>query len=171
MLSEVWTWVAGSSTADQLTTDEAPGARRSPSLIASSFDNMLYLLGGYGYTTSSEDRLSGLWKFNPLNSTFSFLKGDSTSLSYGNCSSLGHFAAGLFPPAGTARYSGFDSEGNLYFGGGWGQTCSGSVGYIGMLWKLTIPSLTFGWVAGSSLVNAAFTRLKCWRNLGFQSGL
>ena len=96
--------------------------------------------------------------------------GDSTSRNpklVGIYGTQGQSAASNFPGARYHSVSWQDASGNYWLMGGQGYDAKGNFGYLNDLWKYTVVSRQWVWVAGSSAINA----LGIYGTQGTPSGL
>jgi N-acetylneuraminic acid mutarotase len=157
-----WTWVAGSSSANQLTvpgtqgtpaSTSAPGARSDPSGWVDA-SGVLWLFGGLGIdSTGSLGELNDLWKFDGSNWTW--VKGVTTKGASGTYGTQGTAASANIPGARHFTTTWKDSSGVFWLFGGYGRDASGNIGYLNDLWKFNGTDWTY--VFGSSARNASGT--------------
>src|SRR5690349_11380788 len=114
-------------------TSNKPGAR---DFSATWKDNngQLWLFGGYGYDTNNPGYLNDLWKFNPSNNQWTWVKGDNSIEQYARYGTQGTAHANNKPGANYASISWTDNNGNLWLFGGFGYT-DGDFGFLNDLWK------------------------------------
>lgn len=156
-----WTWVKGSNTSNQPgiygtqgVADPAnnPGARRGAASWTDAAGN-LWVFGGWGYAASGiPDWLNDLWKFDPVSSNWTWMKGSNAAGAHGI-----YGTQGVADPAGSPggrQYAAFwtDNAGNLWLYGGEGYTAS-YWGDLNDLWKYDVNSDNWTWVKGSSTHN------------------
>ncbi len=136
-------------------TTNTPGSRYGG---ATWMDNNgdLWLFGGYGVGTSTisgSGNLQDLWKYDPINSTWMWVKGANSVGQFGNYIMMGAPSATYSPGPRYGAASWVDNSGNLWLFGGYGQTGSLTLGYLNDLWKFDIVNSTWTWVSGSSVPN------------------
>jgi N-acetylneuraminic acid mutarotase len=154
----MWTWVSGSKTANQIgsygtegvaAAGNRPGARGwFVSWIDSSGN--LWIFGGNGYDSAgTNDYLNDLWKYDGTNWTW--VSGSNTVDQKGTYGTEGVAAVGNVPGAREGSVSWTDSSGNLWLFGGWGYDSAGIHSYLNDLWKYNGTNWT--WVSGSNTVD------------------
>jgi len=149
-----WTWMKGDSTVGSLGVygslgvphpDNKPPARnRSNSWVDASGN--FWLFGGFGYSASSNGRLNDLWKYNPVNNEWVWVKGDNTinnSVVYGT---QGVFAVANKPGGRGAASSWADNSGNLWLFGGIEHR--GNLVELSDLWKYDTLLNQWAWIKG-----------------------
>ena len=146
-----WTWVSGSSSTDQATTSDTPGARYG-SCSWTDPDGNLWLFGGKGYYTSGTyGDLNDLWRYNPSSGVWTFISGDD-SVNQSGVYGIQNTADELnIPGAREYSISWIDSSGNLWLFGGYGYDASGHLGYLNDLWKFDGTNWT--WISGYNARN------------------
>jgi len=161
-ITENWTWVSGSSTADAVAvygsqgvpaTTNVPGAR----FYAVSWidkNDKLWLFGGDGVGSNNVSGfLDDLWEFDPVAKTWTWVSGNSASDTPGVYGTLGEPSTGNVPGARYFSVSWIDSGGNLWLFGGEGWDSTGFYGQLNDLWEFNPTTLTWTWVGGASSVN------------------
>ncbi len=171
-VSEEWTWVAGSDTADRRSTSgpqgtadtaNTPGARRYATTWTDSAGN-LWLFGGQrGFgTATTVYKYNDLWKFDPVNEAWTWVSGD-TMATHNDGSEGGHSVYGTLLVADTNNHPGARSgavgypgpDGYFWLFGGSGAGSSGTGGYLNDLWLYNYVTNEWTWVHGDSTPAAA----------------
>jgi N-acetylneuraminic acid mutarotase len=156
------TWMKGDNTINQVgvygiqgtsAASNKPGAR---DFSATWKDNNghLWLFGGYGYDNSNLGYLNDLWKYNPSNNQWIWVKGDNTIEQNATCGTQGVAHAANKPGAIYASISWSDNSGNLWLFGGFGYTDT-EFGFLNTLWKFTPSTNKWTWVKGDKTTNQA----------------
>jgi N-acetylneuraminic acid mutarotase len=156
-----WTWVKGNKTTNNAgiyglqgiaTTANMPGARYGSSTWTDTNGN-LWLFGGYGLDSSgTSGTLNDLWKYNPVNNEWTWMKGGNSVDQPGVYGEKGIAAVLNQPGARYVNVSWTDVNGNLWLFGGYGY--NGSLqGVLNDLWKYNPASNEWTWVKGDSLIN------------------
>ena len=161
-ITENWTWVSGSSTADAAAvygsqdvpaTTNVPGAR----FYAVSWidkNDKLWLFGGDGVGSNNVSGfLDDLWEFDPVAKTWTWVSGNTASDTPGVYGTVGEPSTGNVPGARYFSVSWIDSGGNLWLFGGDGWDSTGFYGQLNDLWEFNPTTLTWTWVGGASSVN------------------
>lgn len=164
-----WTWVSGSSgiggnavygMQGTPSSSNVPGARSGSSCWIDSTGN-LWIFGGAGFDSANAGLdLNDLWKFNPVNSEWTWVSGSNLGRSLGTYGTQGVEAVGNAPPARDGAASWIDQSGNLWLFGGQNilQTIAstGQVtteGYGSDLWRFNPVTGQWAWINGSNTVN------------------
>jgi hypothetical protein len=146
-----WTWVSGSSSANQVTSYSGttmPGSRYGATSWSTS-DNHLWLFGGYGFTASSIGLLNDLWEFN--GTQWTWMAGSNTVSALGVYGTQGSGSV-FTTPGGRTGASGATYNNVLYLFGGTGESATG-YGMLSDLWSFSNGKWT--WLAGSSVNDAS----------------
>ena len=152
-----WTWVSGSSTANQTGiygtkgvagSTNIPGARGAGISWIDSKGNF-WLFGGACDSAGNLVFLNDLWKFDGANWTW--VSGASTVNQTGVYGTKGVAASTNVPGARVQSVGWIDSTGNVWLFGGTGYDSVGNQGNINDLWKFDGANWT--WVSGASTVN------------------
>jgi N-acetylneuraminic acid mutarotase len=169
-----WTWVGGANTIPQGIIGESgdygtlgvSSARNFPGTRGGAYDctdpsGNLWLFGGGGVdSVGNAGLLNDLWVYSPASGQWTWMAGNNTVLPPGN---YGATAGGPTPVYGTqgvpapgntpgGRHSGscwFDSGGNLWLFGGYGQHLSGLTGQWNDLWEFNPTNMQWAWMAGN----------------------
>jgi hypothetical protein len=156
-----WIWMKGDNTIDQPgvygtqgipATANKPGARNFSTTWRDAASN-LWLFGGSGYGTCSTGFLNDLWKFDPLNNRWIWMKGDSTIEQFSIYGTQGTANATNKPGATFAGVSWTDANHNLWLFGGFGYS-NNAFGFLSSLWKYNTNTNEWTWVKGDSTINA-----------------
>lgn len=134
-----WTWVGGSSAANQpgiygtigvASTGNTPGSRSNAVSWSDSSGN-LWLFGGEGIDSmSAYGDLSDLWEFNTATKQWTWVGGSNKANQPGTFGTVGVGAASNTPGAKDSAVAWTDSSGNFWlFGGG------RSAGFFNDLWR------------------------------------
>jgi N-acetylneuraminic acid mutarotase len=152
-----WTWVAGSSTANQQGTYGALGVAAATNVPGARFASVtwvdksgaLWLFGGGGFdSTGTAGNLNDLWKF--ANGQWTWIAGANLINQPGVYGTEGVAAAANTPGARTNAVSWTDATGNFWLFGGGGYTSATSAGDLNDLWKFSAGQWT--WVSGSNQI-------------------
>ena len=153
-LTNVWTWVSGSSSIGQNSIfgikgvenpHNMPGARGG---AISWIDNhgCLWLFGGYGLG----GRLNDLWKFNPTTQLWNWVAGSNISNRTGVYGIRGQADTNNMPGARNNANGWTDAAGNFWLYGGAGYSAIDSQeGILSDLWKYDVTTNQWTWVSGS----------------------
>jgi len=164
-----WIFISGSMTNSNFygttatqgvaTTSGRPGGRETTSM---SYDNSgnIYLFGGIGYSTNNNGYLNDLWKYNPSNGEWTWLKGSITSLYiYGSYGTIG-VPSSANSPGSCYNYGSnsmvYDQTGNLWLLPSYGYA-QNNTGRLNALWRYNISTNEWTWMEGSSNVNQSGT--------------
>ena len=132
-LTNKWTWISGDNITDangyytvtgEYSHSNKPGARAG-SVVWKDIYGHVFLLGGYGNSTSEYGWLNDFWEYDPSTNEWAFLNNDST------------YASSTVNKPGS-RYFGVswaDPFGDFWFFGGFGLGTSG-IGFLNDLWKI-----------------------------------
>lgn len=145
-----WAWMKGDNTANntgvygvQGMADGAnkPGARYKGTSWTDAAGNF-WLFGGQLFYTNvgggfgPQDEYNDLWKYNPSDNNWTWVKGDITRNSYGVYGTQGSAAPDNKPGARLSHVSWTDNAGSLWLFGGSGYA-AGTSGLLNDLWKLS----------------------------------
>jgi N-acetylneuraminic acid mutarotase len=154
-----WTWVKGENTVNSLgiygikgvaNAANKPGAREGAISWTDSFGN-LWLFGGFGYAASGyADDLNDLWKYDPLNNVWTWMKGDNSGGQWGIYGNQGVADIGNNPGSRSQSSAWLDKVGDLWLFGGEGTDGAGFGGMLNDLWKYNLSTNQWTWVKGDS---------------------
>jgi hypothetical protein len=153
-----WTWMGGSSVANQSGTygtkgipaaGNVPGCRFSSASWRDAAGNF-WLFGGYGYNSGAV-LLNDLWEYIPSTGEWTWMGGSSLANQSGTYGTKGTPAASNVPGARYVAVTWTDTSGNLWlFGGDNSLTTSGA---LNDLWEYSTSTGEWTWMSGSSLAN------------------
>jgi len=158
-----WTWISGSSTANQsgsygvrgvANATNIPGSRCEYAASWTDNANDLWLFSGY-YNGFFND----LWRYNIASNMWTWMKGSQLLNQTGTYGTMGvEDSTNL--PSGRGTYCRWkDNSGNLWFFGGGSYTTSICQSD---LWKYNVTTNNWTWMNGSNATNAAgFYGTKC----------
>jgi N-acetylneuraminic acid mutarotase len=167
-----WTWMGGSSTANQAgvygtlgaaAVKNIPGARDSAAFWTDSKGNF-WLYGGEGYDANdSSSLLNDLWKYTPSTNEWAWMGGSSTANTCAANSicvwppvdgTLGVAAAGNNPGSRQGASFWTDNDGNLWlFAGNWLPGSPENLSYFDDMWEFSPSTNEWTWMGGSSAVS------------------
>lgn len=130
-----------------------PPARFSPQ-VTQDVNGNIWMFGG----TSDEEEtqfFNDLWKFDPATNEWTWMSGANMPNDTGSYGTLGAGSVNNIPGARTHHNMWTDAAGDLYVFGGSGLDDAGTFGYLNDLWKYSIATNEWTWVAGSSQSNTA----------------
>ena len=136
-----WTWVSGGSAVSATGVYGTKGTAAAANVPGSRYISVswidaggnLWLLGGYGFGTTTSGYLNDLWKFNPATGQWTWVSGGSALGALGVYGTQGTPAATNVPGARQASISWKDTAGNLWLFGG----NNGLSSVMNDLWKLS----------------------------------
>ena len=161
--SNEWTWMGGSSSANQdgvygtegtEASGNVPGARGNSIGWIDSSGN-LWLFGGYGFdSVGTEGDLNDLWEYTPSSNEWTWVSGSNTIGSTGGQSGVygteGTPAAGNVPGGRDSMSAWIDASGNFWIFGGEINYTSGGTAWFNDLWKFNPSTKLWAWMSGSS---------------------
>jgi N-acetylneuraminic acid mutarotase len=156
-----WTWMGGSSTADQVGEYGALGAPAAGNIpgsrwLAASWTDLngnFWLFGGQGYNAQTFAVPDDLWEFNPSTNQWTWMGGSQTaSTPSGVYGTMGVPAAGNIPGGRWQASSWTDKSGNLWFFAGVGYDTNDVQGYLNDLWLFNPSMNEWAWMGGSNTV-------------------
>ena len=154
-----WTWMHGDNFPNAPgvfgTQGVADPANKPPGLYETSEwkDNSgnFWLFGGYDFNAGNH---AALWKYDPVNNEWTWMKGPSGTGTPGVYGTLGVSSPANYPGARTNGASSWvDNSGNLWLFGGNGYDAAGVAGQLNDLWKYTISTNEWTWVKGPNTAN------------------
>jgi hypothetical protein len=160
-----WTWIKGHNavslfgsygTMGVASATNNPGGR-GLSATWTDASGMLWLFGGTGLANSGlDDALNDLWRFNPGNNQWTWVKGDSITAQNGIYGTPGVPASTVFPGSRAGMISWTDGAGNLCLFGGIGLDATNSTpDYMNDIWKYNITNGEWTWANGSNTSSQA----------------
>lgn len=148
-----WTWMGGSATKDNAgtygvkgtpSTSNVPSARDSSASWVDG-SGLFWLFGGVAPNGTA---LNDLWRYNPTNGEWTWMKGSNTSGAATTRTTLGNGDATTTPGARFSAGSAYDNNGNLWVFGGNGISFFQQ---YNDLWRYNINDNVWIWVAGKDL--------------------
>jgi hypothetical protein len=157
-----WTWVSGSNIVNQKGSYGTKGTASSANIPGARYgavswidsQGKLWLFGGQGYDSAGTTLgyLNDLWKYDGTNWTWVF--GSKTVNQAGTYYTLGTANSLNVPGARYGAVSWIESQGKLWFFGGYGWDSAGNTTYyLNDLWKYDGTNWT--WASGSNTGNQA----------------
>ncbi len=155
----MWTWMHGSSVPNSLGNygvmgKAAPG-NDPPGLYEpanwTDLSGKFWIFGGLNNFGPSS---GSMWMFDPQTNNWTWMHGSSSGGTAGVYGIQGVPAAGNIPGArsfGSATW--VDAAGNLWLFGGLGYDVNGASGMLSDLWKYTVATDMWTWVAGPNTIN------------------
>ena len=160
-VSNVWTWVSGSSAGDQPGTygtkglgdpSNVPGARQQAmSWVDQS--GVLWLFGGMGFGSdgTKSGMLNDLWTYNPANDEWTWISGSDAIDQPGVYGTKNVAGPANVPGAKFRAVTWLDLSGNLWLFGGGGP----GFDHFNDLWRFEIATREWTWVSGSDAAGQA----------------
>jgi hypothetical protein len=139
-----WTWMGGSTTADQFATygtlgtgspGNTPGARIGSATWIDASGNF-WLFGGQGYGSyepSGAGQLNDLWKYSA--GEWTWMGGSTVTNLPGTYGTQGTSAPANIPGSRSFTATWIDASGNFWLFGGYGDDSAGTEGDLNDLWK------------------------------------
>lgn len=148
-----WTWIMGSDIAGAANNlgnygtrgveaaTSMPGGRSQPSATWKDAQGNFFFFGGYGYATSTtQGVLNDIWKFNPVNNRWTWLKGQNIITSNAVIGTQGTPDPNNTPGTRAQIGQWVDNDGNIWIFAGSGRGSTGTtVNYLSDVWRLTPP--------------------------------
>ena len=157
-----WTWIKGDSlvasigiygTQGVASSTTTPGARGGACTWQDANGNF-WLYGGDGYDAfTNEGELGDLWKYNPSNNQWTWMKGSITASQTAVYGTLGQSATANQPGARYGSSFWKDASGNFWMFGGSGYDASGSSGYLNDVWKYNPQTNQWTWMNGNNVLD------------------
>ena len=153
--TNVWTWMSGSNTANQVgvygtkgvpADANVPGGRQVSVSWIDDSDN-LWLFGGDGYDSITRSYLNDLWRYDPSTSMWTWVSGANTTDAVGVYGTKGVPDVANVPGARGSSVSWADDYGNFWLFGG---EFDGTWFMWGDLWRYNPSNNIWTWVSGSS---------------------
>jgi len=158
--NNLWTWMSGPSTKDQLgiygrkgVADAAnfPGARSGA--VSWSNNGSLWLFGGSGLDQNGLGVFNDLWKYDTLTNQWTWMGGSNMIDQAGSYGSPGIPSLNNMPGSRRFGVSWKDNSGNFWLFGGQGYDYAGNFGELNDLWKFDGTNWT--WMSGSKIRDQA----------------
>ena len=162
-----WTWVSGSNIGGQPSSSGVWGSKgvsaagnvpsgRTEAITWTDSTGALWLFGGLGYDSTfntGDQFLNDLWNYRPDTGQWTWVSGSNTGNSIGTYGTKGIASVVNVPGARHGAVSWKDSAGNLWLFGGLGYATDRSGFYfLNDLWKYSISTGQWTWVAGTDQV-------------------
>lgn len=153
-----WRWMKGANTCYQTANygtqgvanfNNIPGAR----YLATGWKDAngeFWVYGGIGYNSASNSYLNDLWKYNPSNNQWTWVKGSVLLNQLGNYGTMGTAAPANEPGARCSSTSWTDNSGNLWVIGGYGYATTGPADLLNDMWKYDVLNNQWTWMKGYS---------------------
>lgn len=162
-----WTYSGGSTQTDAYAsygtlgtpaTTNIPGARVGATAW-SDVDGNLWLFGGTGYTNNGESSgfLNDMWKYNPTNSTWTWISGSNTTNAVSIYGRPQTPSTSNTPGARFGSMSWRDADNNLWLYGGSGHAKTNIPGGLSDLWKFNPATNEWTWMKGPDIIDAKGT--------------
>ncbi len=150
-----WTWVGGSSTANEAGVYGDKGVADSANIPGGRFFSIcwtdanenLWLFGGSGYDSSSTGLLNDLWKFDGM--MWTWVSGSASRDETGVYGSKGVANPANVPGSRWQSIGWVDGNGDLWLFGGDGFDSIGESGYLNDLWKFEVAGGVWVWMGGA----------------------
>ncbi len=132
-----------------------PGGREFAATWQDAAGN-LWLFGGLGIDAQgNEDLMNDLWKFNPNNNQWTWIKGDSVIAAIGIYGTQGIPSSTTTPGARAGACTWQDASGNFWLFGGEGYDAFNNQAELGDLWKYNPSTNQWTWMKGSNAAMAS----------------
>ncbi len=156
-----WTWMKGSDgvghvglygTLGTAASANTPGARID-AISWTDVTGVLWLFGGNGYgnDSSGASELNDLWKYDPVTTNWTWMKGANVRNAAGTYGTRGTAASANTPGAREAAGSWVDGAGALWLFGGYGYDSVTNHGYLNDLWSFDPVTTNWTWIKGSNV--------------------
>lgn len=152
-----WTWMGGSNQASLSgvfgtlgvpSATNMPGGKEFPASWSDQQGNF-YLFGG-----RAQGYFNDLWRYSPLNSTWTWIKGATTSNQVGIYGTMGVSASANVPGGRFSQAFWTDKYGQFWLFGGQGRSSyTTSINNLNDLWKYDPCSNNWTWMKGSDTLN------------------
>ena len=157
VITNQWTWMGGSNQASLSgvfgtlgvpSASNMPGGKEFPASWSDQQGN-LYLFGG-----RAQGYFNDLWRYSPINGTWTWLKGANTSNQVGLYGTMGVSSAANGPGGRFSQACWTDKYGQFWLFGGQGRSSyTTSVNNLNDLWKYDPCSNNWTWMKGSDTLN------------------
>ena len=164
MKSQHFAWMGGSTgtgaagdygTLGVPSGTNTPGARMGPADWQDASGNF-WLFGGNGLDDfGNNGYLNDLWRYNPTNQQWTWIKGDNLIAQIGVYGTPSVSAASNKPGGRTETAQWRDNQGNIWIFGGYGHDGLSSLGLLNDLWKYDPLLNQWTWMKGSNTTNGS----------------
>lgn len=164
MNSQHFAWMGGSTStgaAGDYGTQGVPSGTNTPGARMGSADwqdasGNFWLFGGNGLDDfGNNGYLNDLWRYNPTNQQWTWIKGDNLIAQIGVYGTPSVSAASNKPGGRTETAQWRDNQGNIWIFGGYGHDGLSSLGLLNDLWKYDPLLNQWTWMKGSNTTNGA----------------
>lgn len=158
-----WVWISGGKTNTYFgkygtlgvpSTTNFPGGRYACGSWADTTSNLLYLFGGYGFGDNYDiggKFLNDIWKFNITDTTWTWIKGSTTSSQPCSYGALGYPSTGSSPGGRFGFAHAADPAGNFWVFGGIEDGQGSANIQMHDLWKYDPITNRWAWFGGNNV--------------------
>ncbi len=158
-----WTWIGGSSLANQAGTYGTQGQAAPNNIPGGRFHSVnwidksgnFWLFGGNIQLNTGDLFLNDLWKYS--GGEWTWMGGASVTNQPGVYGAQGSAAASNIPGSREQAFAWTDPSGNFWLFGGNGYDSTGTYGFLNDLWEYSTTTGEWTWVGGSNVVNQSAT--------------
>ena len=169
----VWTWVKGDNYTSSQGVRGQVGIANSTDYPSGRYnaaqwtdlDGNFWIFGGQ--LNTNPDMCNDLWKFEPANNTWTWVKGPSAWDEQGTYGTQGVPASANVPGArckGARTWT--DLQGRLWLSAGYGYDANGNVGWLDDVWMYDITTNQWTWMKGTNTGNDIYA---VYGTLGMES--
>jgi len=157
--NNTWAWMSGSDLGEQPgiygtkgtpDADNVPGARYESAAWTDNATGDLWLFGGYGLDSKGiEYYLNDLWRYDPDNSTWTWMSGSDRDSERGTYGEKGIPDEDNMPGSRSGSFAWTGAAGDLWLFGGYGYD-KNYRNYLSDLWRYDPDNGTWTWMSGYS---------------------
>ncbi len=158
-----WAWIAGNDVDDYIGNFSTyrvyefynrPPARHGCSMWDGIFHDIIYVFGGYDYSSSHRN---DLWAYSLELDNWAWVSGSNLTNINGVYGPIGDEHSSYYPGSRAGMSSWITKDGYMWIFGGYGRDSVGTLSYLNDLWKYNVTEDAWAWMSGSNYTDQAGT--------------